>query len=84
MSSNFLDKEGLATLWERIQRLVHECGKVTYKLESDGNMITLVGSDGSKSVVYVTATAECSGSNDEELIPVPGDVEIQPRPIITQ
>lgn len=77
MSSNFLDKEGLATLWERIQRLVYECGKVTYKLESDGNMITLVGSDGSKSVVYVTATAECS-SNNEAFIPVPGDVEIRP------
>ena len=78
MSSNFLDKEGLATLWQRIQQLVYECGcqcRVTYKLESDGNMITLVGSDGSKSVVEI---------NVEELIPVPGDVEIQPRPIITE
>lgn len=66
MSSNFLDKEGLAKLWERIQQLVYECGKVTYKLESDGNMITLVGSDGSKSVVYVTATAECSNAGTQQ------------------
>lgn len=59
----FLDKEGLAVLWERIRQLVYECGGegggVTYTLESDGNTITLVGSDGTRSAVAITATASC-------------------------
>ena len=49
--SEFLDKAGLATLWERIQQLVKECGcacAVTYTLEANGNVVTLVGSDGSR------------------------------------
>lgn len=62
--NEFLDKAGLASLWERIRQLVYECGcqcKVTYTLEVDGNTLTLVGSDGSKSVVNITAVAECEG-----------------------
>lgn len=61
--NEFLDKAGLSALWERIKQLVYECGcqcKVTYTLEvTDGNVLTLVGSDGSKSVVTIAATAEC-------------------------
>ena len=60
--NEFLDKTGLAALWERIQQLVYECGcrcAVTYRLESDGNTIALVGSDGTRSVVAITATASC-------------------------
>ena len=62
-NGNYLDKDGLALLWERIQRLVYECGcrcAVTYRLESDGNTVTLVGSDGTRSAVVITATASCS------------------------
>lgn len=60
------DSTNLPILWERIQRLVYECaGKnvVTYELESDGNVISLVGSDGSRSSVVVISTAVCD--NDE-------------------
>ena len=63
--SQFLDKTGLGVLWERIQQLVYECGcqcAVTYRLESDGNVISLIGSDGSVSTVAVTAACSC---NDE-------------------
>lgn len=59
-SREYLDKQGLATLWERIKQLVYECGcqcRVTYTLESNGNTVTLVGSDGSRSTVNVTAVA---------------------------
>ena len=65
MNEKYLNGEGLATLWERIQRLVYECGcrcAVTYRLESDGNTVTLVGSDGTRSAVVVEATASCSGN----------------------
>ena len=61
--NEYLDKRGLGILWERIKQLVYECGcscAVTYHLESDGNTITLVGSDGSTSTVTVTAVANCS------------------------
>lgn len=60
--NEFLDKAGLASLWERIRQLVYECGcqcKVTYTLEVNGNVLTLVGSDGSRSTVVITATADC-------------------------
>lgn len=61
----YLDGDGLALLWERIKMLVYSCagggggGGVTYRLESDGNQITLVGSNGSRSTVTVDAIAEC-------------------------
>lgn len=58
----YLDKTGLAFLWSKIQQLVYECGckcTVTYSLESDGSTVTLVGSDGSRSSVTITATADC-------------------------
>lgn len=58
----YLDKTGLGILWQRIRQLVKECGcncAVTYTLESDGNVVTLVGSDGSRSTVTITATANC-------------------------
>ena len=61
-NNKYLDNAGLATLWERIQRLVYECGcscAVTYRLESDGNTITLIGSDGTRSAVSVVSTASC-------------------------
>lgn len=61
--NEYLDKRGLGILWERIKQLVYECGcscAVTYHLESDGNIISLVGSDGSVSQVAVTAVANCS------------------------
>lgn len=60
--NEFLDKNGVATLWEQIKQLVYECGcqcAVTYTLESDGNTVTLVGSDGSRSSVAVVSTATC-------------------------
>lgn len=60
--NEFLDKAGLASLWERIRQLVYECGcqcKVTYTLEVNDNVLTLVGSDGSRSTVTITATADC-------------------------
>lgn len=60
--NEFLDKAGLASLWERIRQLVYECGcqcKVTYTLEVKDNVLTLVGSDGSRSTVTITATADC-------------------------
>ena len=59
----YLDKQGVSALWERIQQLVYECGcrcAVKYRLESDGNVITLVGSDGSRSVVTVESVAQCN------------------------
>lgn len=61
--NKFLDETGLAILWERIRQLVYECGcncAVTYKLVSNGNEITLVGSDGSRSTVEVEAVTSCS------------------------
>lgn len=61
--NEFLDKAGLAVLWERIKQLVYECGcrdAVTYRLESNGSTIFLIGSDGSRSAVDITATASCS------------------------
>lgn len=62
--NEYLDKAGLAVLWERIKKLIAECcGGVTYTLESDGNTITLVGSDGSRSSVAVISTASCSENN---------------------
>lgn len=60
--NEFLDKNGVAALWERIKQLVYECGcqcAVTYTLESDGNTVTLVGSDGTRSSVAVISTASC-------------------------
>ena len=63
-TNKYLDGAGVATLWQRIQRLVYECaGKsaVTYRLESDGNTITLIGSDGTSSSVAVISTASCGG-----------------------
>ena len=42
--------------------LVYECaGKSTvkYRLEVDGDTVSLVGSDGSRSTVTITATASC-------------------------
>lgn len=62
--NEFLDRTGVATLWERMRQYVYECccsrgGGVTYRLESDGNEVTLVGSDGSRSTVEVEATAVC-------------------------
>lgn len=60
MGNEYLDKQGLATLWERIKELVYECGcqcRIKYRLEVNGNAVTLVGSDGSRSTVYVTAVA---------------------------
>ena len=65
--NEFLDKQGVATLWERIKQLVYECcckNITTYRLESDGNTITLIGSDGTSSSVAVISTASC-GSNSE-------------------
>lgn len=68
MSDNkYLNQTGLAVLWERIKQLVYECGcncAVTYTLESDGNVITLVGSDGTRSSVSVVSTAVCD--NEEQ------------------
>lgn len=61
-NTKYLDANGVAVLWQRIQQLVYECGckcAVTYHLESDGNTITLVGSDGTRSVVPVIAVASC-------------------------
>lgn len=60
--NKYLDSAGLAVLWERIKELVYTCaGKnvVTYRLVSDGSTVTLVGSDGSRSSVVITATADC-------------------------
>lgn len=73
--NEFLDKAGLSVLWERIQQLVYECGcdcesgsgsgsGVKYRLESDGTSIALIGSDGSRSVVTVPATASCDDEDD--------------------
>lgn len=64
--NEYLDKRGLGILWERIKQLVYECGcscAVTYHLESDGNTISLIGSDGSESTVEVVATASCDSAN---------------------
>lgn len=67
--NEYLDKAGLAILWERIRRLVSECcnggsgGGVTYTLESVDNTITLVGSDGTRSSVSVISTAVCDENN---------------------
>ena len=62
--NEYLDKAGLAILWERIRRLVAECcnggGGVTYTLESHDNVVTLVGSDGTRSSVSVISTAVCN------------------------
>lgn len=61
-NTKYLDANGVAVLWQRIQQLVYECGckcAVTYHLESDGNTITLVGSDGTRSVVPIIAVASC-------------------------
>lgn len=61
-NTKYLDANGVAVLWQRIQQLVYECGckcAVTYHLESDGNTITLVGSDGTRSSVAVISTAVC-------------------------
>lgn len=64
-TTKYLDASGLATLWERIQRLVYECGcqcAVRYHLEVDGNTVILVGSDGSRSSVDVSAATACDES----------------------
>lgn len=63
-SKGFIDDEGLAVLWERIKQLVYACGGnggggVTYTLQSDGETLTLVGSDGSTSSVDIKAKAVC-------------------------
>lgn len=66
-TNKYLDGAGVVTLWQRIQRLVYECaGKsaVTYRLESDGNTITLIGSDGTSSSVAVISTASCGDNNN--------------------
>ena len=62
MANKYLDSAGLATLWERIQQLVYECAgqnAVRYRLEVNGNEVTLIGSDGSESTVSVGAAAAC-------------------------
>lgn len=61
-NTKYMDGAGLSYLWERIQMLVYECaGKniVKYRLEVDGDTVSLVGSDGSTSTVTITATASC-------------------------
>ena len=61
-NTKYMDGAGLSHLWERIQMLVYECaGKntVKYRLEVDGDTVSLVGSDGSTSTVTITATASC-------------------------
>lgn len=61
-NNKYLDSAGLAVLWSRIQQLVYECASknsVKYRLESNGNTITLVGSDGSRSTVSMEAYAAC-------------------------
>lgn len=61
-NTKYLDANGVSVLWQRIQQLVYECGckcAVTYHLESDGNTVTLVGSDGTRSSVAVISTATC-------------------------
>lgn len=61
-NTKYMDGAGLSHLWERIQMLVYECaGKntVKYRLEVDGDTVSLVGSDGSRSTVTITATASC-------------------------
>lgn len=58
----YMDSTGLSVLWERIRMLVYECASsniVKYRLEVNGNTVTLVGSDGSTSSVDVTATTSC-------------------------
>lgn len=71
--NEFLDKEGLSVLWEQIKQLVYECcncgGGVTYRLESDGNEISLIGSDGTVSAVAVISTASCPSSEIEHVVP---------------
>lgn len=69
--NEFLDKQGVATLWERIKQLVYECcckNITTYRLESDGNTITLIGSDGTRSSVAVISTASCGSTPIEPTI----------------
>lgn len=64
-AKEYLDKQGLLTLWERIQQFVYECGcacAVKYHLETDGETVTLVGSDGSRSTVAVPATVACTSN----------------------
>lgn len=63
----YLDAEGLSVLWERIKRLVYQCagqgsggGGVRYWLESNGNEVSLHGSDGSVSTVVVDPVPVCS------------------------
>ena len=68
MDEKYLNANGLAVLWGRIQQLVEKCGggsTIRYRLESDGSNITLVGTDGSRSSVSVVSTATCG--DDEEI-----------------
>lgn len=61
-NTKYMDSAGLSHLWERIQMLVYECASkstVKYRLEVDGDTVSLVGSDGSRSTVTITATASC-------------------------
>ena len=70
--NEFLDKQGVATLWERIKQLVYECcckNITTYHLESNGNQIALIGSDGTVSVVAVVSTASCPNGNPYDNLP---------------
>lgn len=64
MDEKYLNANGLAVLWGRIQQLVEKCGGggggVTYTLQCNENVVSLVGSDGSISTVIVEArTPSC-------------------------
>lgn len=67
MDEKYLNANGLAILWGRIQQLVEKCGGsggggggVTYTLQCNENVVSLVGSDGSISTVIVEArTPSC-------------------------
>ena len=74
--NEFLDKQGVGVLWERIKQLIYECcckNITTYRLESDGNTITLIGSDGTRSSVAVISTASCGDEPVEPTIRVSVD-----------
>lgn len=65
-TNKYLNQTGLAVLWERIKQLVYECSggqSVTYRLERDGSNLVLVGSDGTRSVVDMSAITGCELPN---------------------
>lgn len=73
--NEYLDKTGLGVLWERMKQYVYECccsQHVTYTLESNGSTISLVGSDGTRSTITVTATASCTSETvtNGEITPI--------------